>query len=279
MTALGEGADQPGRGGGASARHAGSQVFDRHLADWRAWQEEPWGRMRYSVAWHVLTRHLPPGDALAVVDVGGGDGREAIGLARLGHRVTIVDLSEGMLALAADAADAAGVGDAITCVVGSADSLRGMADGSADLVLCHFVLGYVADPERVVSELARVLRSGGRCSLIAANPASDVLATAVRELDFERAEALVGATTQRAATFDHDVSAITAGDAEAMCARAGLRVLGRFGGRIAIDLVRDDAVKRDPAAFAALERLEHRLSGLDPYRDIGRFWQVIAELP
>ena len=51
--------------------------------------------------------HLQPRSR--ILDVGGGSGRNAIWLARQGHRVTIADISAPGLSLAEDAAQAAGV--------------------------------------------------------------------------------------------------------------------------------------------------------------------------
>ena len=50
---------------------------------------------------------FPPG--ARILDVGGGSGRNAVWLARRGHRVTVVDISAQGLRLAITAADEAGV--------------------------------------------------------------------------------------------------------------------------------------------------------------------------
>lgn len=51
--------------------------------------------------------HLSPESR--ILDVGGGNGRNAIWLARQGHEVVIADISEAGLALAGEAAEVAGV--------------------------------------------------------------------------------------------------------------------------------------------------------------------------
>lgn len=51
-----------------------------------------------------------------ILDVGGGSGRNAVWLARRGHRVTIADISEEGLKLARGAAEEAGVEVATLCI-------------------------------------------------------------------------------------------------------------------------------------------------------------------
>ena len=48
------------------------------------------GRYKTEVEWAFLTKHIPP-PPLSILDIGGGSGRFALPLARMGHRVTVVD--------------------------------------------------------------------------------------------------------------------------------------------------------------------------------------------
>ncbi len=255
-----------------------SDVFDDQLAAWRSWQREPWGRLRYAVVWHVLQRHIADlaADRLRILDVGGGDGTEAVRLASAGHSVTLVDYSTGMLDLARRSVVDSQVGDRLVAVQAGIGELDDLDLGRFDLVLCHFVIQYLASPAEAVAAARRRLRPDGLLSLVAPNPASEVLAEAVRHRDFDAARDLLVAPTTHAATFDHEVARISPQQGEDLLEQAGLTLVHRYGGRMVLDLIQDDAVKYDTATFAAIERLEIALCHLSPYRDIGRFWQLIA---
>lgn len=256
---------------------AEASVFDTHLDDWRDWQQAPWGRLRYAVVAHVLDRHLRDlGPGLRILDVGGGDGAEAVQLAGHGHRVTLVDYSEQMLEQARQAADRVGVSSRLTSVHAPADRLPALGLGGFDVALCHFVIQYVADPAAVVQVTADCVRAGGLVSLIAPNPASDVMTRAVRDLDFDGARDLLDAERVTAATFEHDVARIWPTTAEGFLADAGCELVGRYGARMVMDLIADNEPKYDPAVYARIERLELALCDRAPYRDLGRFWQLVA---
>jgi S-adenosylmethionine-dependent methyltransferase len=61
------------------------EVFDHHLAQWQEWCEAPWGRLRFNVVGETLRRQAAElGTSLRVLDVGGGDGRDALPLALSG---------------------------------------------------------------------------------------------------------------------------------------------------------------------------------------------------
>lgn len=258
----------------ASAQPA---VFDQHLQAWRDWQRAPWGRLRYAIVGAVLDHHVSQlGPSLRVIDVGGGDGTESLRLAAQGHSVTLVDYSTGMLDVARRAADEAGVADRLQTVYGDVADVDELGLGDYDVALCHFVIQYVADPATAVRAVAGCLRPGGLLSLIAPNPASEVLAKAVRHLDFDGAEQLLTADTFHAATFDAPVARIPVQAAERYLAEAACSVVGRYGARTVMDLIADDSVKYDPATYAAIERLELAVCGLAPYRDLGRSWQLVA---
>jgi SAM-dependent methyltransferase len=78
---------------------------------------------------------MPPGRAL---DLGSGEGRNAIWLAQHGWKVTGVDFSEVAVGRAADLAEEAGVSGAVTWVVADLASYEPARD-AFDLVLLMFV--------------------------------------------------------------------------------------------------------------------------------------------
>ncbi|WP_084497158.1 class I SAM-dependent methyltransferase [Nocardia amamiensis] len=147
--------------------------FDRHLDAFRSYQATPWGRLRYEQVYAILVRHLPA-RPLTVLDVGGGNGLDAVRLAALGHHVTIVDTSPASLAEAVGLAEAQGFGDLIdTRLADLSDISTVAARGSIDVVLCHNVIQYVSDRGAVFGAMVSVLRTGGLLSVLAPNPFSD----------------------------------------------------------------------------------------------------------
>jgi 2-polyprenyl-6-hydroxyphenyl methylase/3-demethylubiquinone-9 3-methyltransferase len=93
-----------------------------------------------------------------VVDIGCGGGLFAEELARTGARVIGVDPSTSSLATAR--AHAAAVGLSIDYRAGAGEKLP-LEDASVDIACCVDVLEHVNDVDAVISETARVLRTGG----------------------------------------------------------------------------------------------------------------------
>ena len=93
-----------------------------------------------------------------VLDLGCGGGFMAEALAKRGATVIGVDPIEA--AIAAAEAHAGQEGLAIDYRVGSGEAIP-LADRSVDCVVCVDVLEHVADVDRVLDEIARVLKPGG----------------------------------------------------------------------------------------------------------------------
>jgi S-adenosylmethionine-dependent methyltransferase len=255
---------------------AETSTFDDRLAEWAAYQQTPWGRIRYRVVEHTLDLLCGGDRGLRVLDVGGGDGRDALHLARRGHDVTLLDPSAAMLAIGAEAASVAGCSDHLTTVQAGIDDLRGSGLGEFDLVLCHNVLQYRDDLRRSVGAVVETADSGALISLMCPNPAAELMAGVLRGGDPADALARLDATTGRTATFDHEVAHVTVEAAESALVGAGCEIVHRFGIRCLIDFVADDERKADPEWYAAMERLELALCDREPYLRTARFWQLVG---
>jgi ubiquinone/menaquinone biosynthesis C-methylase UbiE len=94
-----------------------------------------------------------------VLSLACGQGQDARLLARLGARVTGIDLSAGMLRYAVKHETASPLG--IAYVRGDAQTLTEFADSSFDGVLCHMALMDIPDLAATIQSVARVLRAGG----------------------------------------------------------------------------------------------------------------------
>ncbi len=122
---------------------------------------------RLDVGWRrnaVSSLRLAPGSR--VLDLAAGTGDLCRDLASAGHHPIGADLSWGMLAHART-----------TAPLVQADALRlPLADGAADGVTCGFALRNFVDLGAFFDELGRVVRPGGRVSLLdVAEPQNKVL--------------------------------------------------------------------------------------------------------
>ncbi|MDL4776695.1 MULTISPECIES: methyltransferase domain-containing protein [Thermomonosporaceae] len=271
--------------GSPRAAEAGADVFEGRVDAWDTWRAAPWNRLRYRLVEQTLDRGFGrAGAGCRVLDVGGGDGGDGLGLAERGHRVTILDHSPALLDRAAARAEAAGLAGRVRTVRADLDTMPaldltgpgGEAPGGFDLVLCHNVLHYRADVAGTIGLLVRMVGPGGTLSVMAPNPAMDVLSRAVRLADPAGALTLIDAPTLRSETFEHDMWRLEPGSVEAALASAGCPVRHRYGIRCVMDLITDDARKADPAFSAAVERLELELCDREPYVRTARFWQLLA---
>jgi ubiquinone/menaquinone biosynthesis C-methylase UbiE len=148
-------------------RTADPAAFVRHLDVLRALPAAaPYWRRKYEL--------LAVGPGQRVLDLGCGAGGDTLALARLvgpTGRVVGIDRSEAMLAEARRRAGSRGL--PVEFRSGDAHALD-LPDGTFDVCHADRVLRHVADPPRVLGELVRVARPGGR--LVVMEPDSETVA-------------------------------------------------------------------------------------------------------
>jgi ubiquinone/menaquinone biosynthesis C-methylase UbiE len=140
--------------------------FDDQAAAYNRWYASPLGQMVDRVEKAAVFSLLPGVQGRRVLEVGCGTGNFSLALSRRGAEVVGLDCSGPMLARAQDQARRQGL--AITWVRGLASGLP-FADGSFDGVMCILALDFMADRERVLQEMVRVLRPGGFVSVAMLN--------------------------------------------------------------------------------------------------------------
>lgn len=115
----------------------------------------------------ALVAAIDPQPGQRVLDVATGTGLVAFALARRGCTVVGLDQSEQMLAAARAKAQRSGPGlaERVRFVEGEAERLP-FDSSSFDALTFTYLLRYVDDPAATMSELARVVRPGGRIGML-----------------------------------------------------------------------------------------------------------------
>jgi len=214
---------------------------------------------------------------LDVLDTGGGSGNFAVPVARLGHRVTVVDPSPNALFALERRAAEAGVADRVRGVQGDVHGLFDVAErGGYDVVLCHGVLEYVDDPAEGLRNVADALRPAGTLSVLAAGLGGAVLARALAGHFTEARQALTG-PEGRWGDGDPVPRRFTADQLSGLVAAAGLEIASVHGVRVFADLVPGVLVDTEPGALDALLRLEEAAAELPAFHSVATQLHVLAE--
>ncbi|MFF7471584.1 methyltransferase [Streptomyces sp. NPDC008092] len=245
----------------------------------------PRASLRTAVVWEVLQDALDRRvkatgrDALDVLDTGGGSGNFAVPLARLGHRVTVVDPSPNALFALERRAAEAGVADRVKGVQGDVLGLFDVVErGAHDVVLCHGVLEHVDDPAEGVRNTVAALRSEGVLSLLAAGLGGAVVARALAG-HFTEAKQALEDPDGRWGSGDPMPRRFTAEQLTGLVEGAGLAVTAVHGVRVFADLVPGVLVDTEPGALDALLRLEAAAAELPAFHAVATQLHVLGETP
>jgi len=233
--------------------------------------------VRQEVVARQVAAHLPDLPPRRVLDIGCGQGTQALVLARRGHFVTGLDSSAQLLDdfRAVLAAEPAEVRERVRLVKGEAETIAGtFAPSSFDAVLCQGVLMYFPDPNPLLDMIAQVVAPGGIVSLLVRN--GDALAMR---------PGLMGDWDSVGEAFDGRsyLNRIGVGaradrleDLTAELARRQMPVLQWYGVRVFTDTAASDEPLPDEATMDAILRFEERAGRTDPYRHVAALLHLIA---
>ena len=127
-------------------------------------QQNFW-RLSDALILEIIKRNIPDiGTDGLIMDAGGGTARWAILLSKIYKaRFSVFDLSVDMLKKAEENIADAGLTERIALQQGDLTDMRDVADGSvAHVISIYSPISFVDDREKMVRELYRILRPGGR---------------------------------------------------------------------------------------------------------------------
>lgn len=230
----------------------------------RRYDENPlYTKVYEPVTWDNIQRFLPPPGG-RILDAGGGTGRWAIPLARLGYPVTLVDISAGMLEVARHKVEAEGLADRVIIRRMDICDLGELPEEYFDLAMAQGdLLSYCSDPDRALAELTRVTRSGGYVIASVDSRIQTIGAMAEQKWDLAEQVLSTGAMVWRSEdpSLSFPIHAFTVGELRTLFERHGLQVVRILGKPVFFPRLPPEVRQQlleDEASLARLLNLEMR---------------------
>ncbi len=256
----------------------GENGFTRGSRAWLDRQANLRTVVRHELIGRQLELHLPAGPC-RVLDVGAGQGTQAIRLARLGHQVVAVE-PDAVMRSAFETSAAREPADVQSRLVLVDAGLGRLVDlGSFDVVCCHGVLMYLDDARAAVVELCDLVTPGGIVSVAARNAESLAWRPGLRRQWTETLAHLddAGAANPR---YVNEIGVPARADRleqlAAYIAGRRMHVEAWYGVRVLTD--GDDVERAAPPQpeLGDLLAAEERMGRTDPYRRLASLLHVVG---
>jgi SAM-dependent methyltransferase len=237
------------------------------------------GYVRTYVMHQQLLEHLPPPPA-AVLDVGGGAGHQSFPLAQAGYDVTVLDSSPAMLDKARQrlARLPEQARRRVTFVRGDGENADQAVNGRRfAAVLCHGVLGYLDDPEPLVTQLCRCADAGGIVSIMTGNAKAGAVRPAM-ERRWEDALASFDARKE-IGVLGVQGRADTVEELSELIRGRGVPPVRWYGVWLFVDWLEFSGAELDATdakQVAATAAVELEASRRDPYRQLSRVFHLVG---
>ena len=242
---------------------------------------ESLGLLREVVRQELVSRQLSElltarnADAARVLDVGCGQGTQALTLARAGHHVTGLDVSTELLARFEQTLrdEPPEVRARVHLVEGAGEDAATLTPGPYDVLLCHGVLMYLDDVAPILQAMTAVAASGALMSLLVRNSLAPAMRDGLRG-DWPDAMKAFDSKdyTNRLGLAAHGH---TPQDLDAVLEPQGWRSLDWQGVRVFTD--HRDEPGPPPEELAAIVEAELEAGRRDPYRQVAALLHLAYE--
>ncbi|MFT5220475.1 MAG: phosphoribosylformimino-5-aminoimidazole carboxamide ribotide isomerase [Planctomycetota bacterium] len=251
--------------------------FETGVDNWKADQKKHWNKFGYQLVEHNLKKHIPvDSPPLRILDAGGGNGYDSLGLARMNHHIDIADMSQQMLNDARANAALAGVTDRVATHVTDLFGLeKHFAAESFDIVLCHNVMQFIDEGDELLAKLSAVLKPGGFLSLVTTNPYSQPYQAAFVHNDLDLAYKLIDEKIGEDTVFGVAVNEYRPEDIYAWLEKSRLELVKYYGIRCIYNYWGSNELKEDEKLYQKLIKLEMELTERYPYNLTARQFQLI----
>lgn len=128
------------------------------------------GEIRQVIVWEDLEQLLTAVDgdsrALEILDAGGGLAQMSQKLAKLGHHVSLCDLSSEMLQLAKQDIEKNGLLEQYRLIHSPVQDIERHLERPVDVVMFHAVMEWLADPKSALATVLEQVKPGGAASIM-----------------------------------------------------------------------------------------------------------------
>ncbi len=229
------------------------------------------GQLREILLWQQMRQHIPhleTDSPLTILDAAGGLGQMSKQLATLKHNVVLNDLSENMLDRAKQR----------LCCVSNIQFHHGPIqhihelEETFDIIVCHALLEWLAEPKETVFKLLNNLKPGGHLSLAFYNRHSLVYKNALKGNTDILTEKTVKKAKRKGLTPMNPQYPETVAN---WFQELGYKTLGEYGIRVIYDWLPKETLEK--SNIEGLIKLENRYNNKEPYKYTGRYFHMVVK--
>jgi len=217
----------------------------------------PWGKMFYDLLFEQL--NIPQFSKLNILDFGSGLGVTANHYAAW-HDVTAIEPNEEMI-------NNSFKENKYRQIQGGIEKLTAFENKSFDMIFCHNVLEYIENKEPIISELLRVLKSGGIMSVVKHNRVGRVIGIAVFNNDPKKALSLLDENANDKHIYLGTQYIYSNDYILALVEENGGKVKEIYGMRAFYALGQDNSVKYTDEWYVNMLALENAVANIDDYKN------------
>lgn len=204
-----------------------------------------------------------------ILDVGAGQGQMALQLAAMGHQVLLTDISAEMLAIAQQTALKLNLNAEFQQV--SLSELVLQHQQRYQLILCHAMLEWLAEPQLAIAQLKQLLVPGGIVSLMFYNKDAKRLSNIIYgNFAYVAADMQVKKKVRLSPQ-----NPLQPNEVLTWCQDAGFRLITKTGVRCFHDYLRNP--EQQQTQFEQLLALELEYNQIEPYASLGRYQHLLLQ--